>query len=340
MSKSTNAQFNIEPLVIEIEKVIKNGLITILNNYISRYELLEKTHTQIMRLPSVMSELNQEFDINNNVQELVKNEISLLENKICTIENKFDTITPLINKMLDKLEKTNEEVQELKDEMVNCKKSYINKPSIVATCENENIKFEINEGIEKQIKTENNEVEVVERVVVKEEPIIIEENDEDDTESVSLVENKIVNLEEEEIPEIEKEPPVLEEEEVEEEEDVEEEEEENVEEEEEDVEEEENVEEEEENVEEEEDVEEEENVEEEEEDVEEEDVKTQEEEVETEASEEEEEELEIITIDDIDYCTNDAENGFIWEINDDGEPGDKIGYFKEEEPFFYADVNK
>ena len=26
MSKSTNVQFNIEPLVIEIEKVIKNGL--------------------------------------------------------------------------------------------------------------------------------------------------------------------------------------------------------------------------------------------------------------------------------------------------------------------------
>jgi hypothetical protein len=53
--------------------------------------------------------------------------------------------------------------------------------------------------------------------------------------------------------------------------------------------------------------------------------------------EEEEAELEIITIDDIDYCTNDLENGFIWELSEDGEQGDKIGYLKEGEPFFYAD---
>jgi hypothetical protein len=80
----------------------------------------------------------------------------------------------------------------------------------------------------------------------------------------------------------------------------------------------------------------------------------EEDEVETEASEDEEEEeeeeavehtppteeeaeLEIITIDDIDYCTNDLENGFIWELSEDGEQGDKIGYLKEGEPFFYAD---
>ena len=49
--------------------------------------------------------------------------------------------------------------------------------------------------------------------------------------------------------------------------------------------------------------------------------------------------MEIITIDDIDYCTNDLENGFIWELNEDGEQGDKIGYLKEGEPFFYADEN-
>ena len=81
-----------------------------------------------------------------------------------------------------------------------------------------------------------------------------------------------------------------------------------------------------------------------------------EDEVETEASEEEEEEeevevkvetppvedeeeLEIITIDDIDYCTNDMENGFIWELTEDGEQGEKVGYLKEGEPFFYADEN-
>jgi hypothetical protein len=51
----------------------------------------------------------------------------------------------------------------------------------------------------------------------------------------------------------------------------------------------------------------------------------------------EEEELTIITIDDVDYCTNDEENGFIWEVNEEGEQGEKIGYLKEGEPFFYAD---
>ena len=50
-----------------------------------------------------------------------------------------------------------------------------------------------------------------------------------------------------------------------------------------------------------------------------------------------EEELEVITIDDIDYCTNNEENGFIWELTEDGEQGDKVGYLKDGEPFFYAD---
>ena len=67
----------------------------------------------------------------------------------------------------------------------------------------------------------------------------------------------------------------------------------------------------------------------------------EEEEVETEKSEseeeEEEEELVEIEIDDITYCTNDEENGFIYELTKDGDVGDKVGYLKEGEPFFYAD---
>jgi hypothetical protein len=54
-------------------------------------------------------------------------------------------------------------------------------------------------------------------------------------------------------------------------------------------------------------------------------------------SEEEEEELVEIEIDDITYCTNDEENGFIYELTKDGDVGDKVGYLKEGEPFFYAD---
>ena len=43
-----------------------------------------------------------------------------------------------------------------------------------------------------------------------------------------------------------------------------------------------------------------------------------------------------IEIDDITYCTNDDENGFIYEFSND-EVGDKVGYFKNCEPTFYSD---
>jgi outer membrane biosynthesis protein TonB len=56
------------------------------------------------------------------------------------------------------------------------------------------------------------------------------------------------------------------------------------------------------------------------------------------AESEQEEELFEIDIDDITYCTNDEENGSIYELKD-GDVGDKVGYFKEGEPFFYADEN-
>jgi hypothetical protein len=42
-----------------------------------------------------------------------------------------------------------------------------------------------------------------------------------------------------------------------------------------------------------------------------------------------------IEIDDVNYCTNDEENGFIYELNTEGEVGKKVGYLKQGEPFFY-----
>jgi len=66
-----------------------------------------------------------------------------------------------------------------------------------------------------------------------------------------------------------------------------------------------------------------------------EDVETENEESEEEL--EEEEELFEIEIDDVTYCTNNDENGFIYQLLKDGDVGEKIGYFKDSEPFFYAD---
>jgi hypothetical protein len=58
------------------------------------------------------------------------------------------------------------------------------------------------------------------------------------------------------------------------------------------------------------------------------------EEVEVEEEEEEEEEVYEIEIDDILYFTNNDENGEIYKIDSDGNPGDVIGHFKNGEPIF------
>jgi hypothetical protein len=371
MTESKIDSFNIEPLVFEIENVIKNGLKVMLKDYIDRHDLLEKTHKQIMKLPSVMNEINKgcESDsdsednmvedksmfvsISNMTHDLVKKEISYVESKLDRIEKKYESISPLISKILDKLESINDEVKVLKENPrdnikvvhMDQEKPYISniiKPSIVSACENENIKFEINEdeyeesdeddinpalitcstiSIKQEVtsdeqsdnESEEDKVEVVEPVKVKKEVIVIEEEEDDE---LSVGQELGEHEEQETTPE-------------EEDEDEEEEEEEHV-----------QSETKEDKVEEE----------------------ADEDEVETEASDDEEEEeeeevvvppaptkeeenvedegeLEIITIDDIDYCTNDLENGFIWELSEDGEQGDKIGYLKEGEPFFYADEN-
>jgi hypothetical protein len=59
--------------------------------------------------------------------------------------------------------------------------------------------------------------------------------------------------------------------------------------------------------------------------------------VETENEEEEEEESDDffeIEIDDITYCTNDEETGVIYELDNDGDVGKRVGYLKDGEPFF------
>ena len=334
MTESKIDSFNIEPLVFEIENVIKNGLKVILKDYIVRHDLLEKTHKQIMKLPSVMNEINKGRDsdseddvvedktmfvsITDMTRDLVKKEISHVESKLDRIEKKYESISPLISKILDKLESINAEVKVLKEKprdnikivQMDHEKSYISniiKPSIVSACENENIKFEIDENDDEEDDEEEEEEEIVEPVKVKKEVIIIEdeeleedviEEEEDDVIEEDIIEAVVVADIKKEVEDKEE----VEEEVVEEDDEVEteasEDEEEDEDEEEEEV------------------------------------VPTP-----TKVEKEEEEELEIITIDDIDYCTNDLENGFIWELNEDGEQCDKIGYLKEGETFFYADEN-
>ena len=55
---------------------------------------------------------------------------------------------------------------------------------------------------------------------------------------------------------------------------------------------------------------------------------------EKEADEEEEEVFEI-EIDDVSYFTNNDENGILYAVDENGDPGNKVGYLKDGEPFFY-----
>ena len=309
--------FNIEPLVFEIENIIKKGVNTILKDYMNRYDLLEKTHLQIMRLPSVLNELNKNdypesdeeddksafVSIKDMTHTLVCAEIGNVEKKM---EKKFNSLVPILDKILGKIQTLSETVKELQDNKNN--KIYTdvkdlienkNKLLIVKKSENENIKLNIDidneeentpypsddEKVNEEEIKEVIEEKTVEEETVEEEESVVEETEEkkDKDEVVkdkeSVVEESVVEESDEEAS-IETE---TKEEETEEE--------------------------------------------------------TEEDINNHETKEEEEEELTIITIDDVDYCTNNEETGFIYELDEEGEQGDKIGYLKDGEPFFYADEN-
>jgi hypothetical protein len=64
------------------------------------------------------------------------------------------------------------------------------------------------------------------------------------------------------------------------------------------------------------------------------DKESQKEDDEKDEDEDEEQELIEIEIDDVLYCTENEENGFIYEIDEEGNVGETVGYFKNGEPFF------
>jgi hypothetical protein len=379
MNTNKKDNFNIEPLVFEIENVVKNGLNKILNEYIHRYELLENTHQQIMRLPSVLNELNinhnsySEREIKDRCESFKKcnisPEFSIINNKISIIEQKYESVSDILFKILNKLEALNDDVKMIKETKTVETKLVVSdqtqqlsstltvlkcKSSIVSACENENIKFEINDSddsscdeCEVNNSKDDKEVEVVDEEEEVDKEVVDEEEvvDEDEEVDKEVVDEEEVVDEDEEV--------VDEEEEVVDEEVVDEEEEKN-------------------------------ELNEEQkllllkfntprplcsecdcrvmsdeyitvvdgknycggckpkdDDVETEESESDEEEEsdkeESDKEEEEEEELSEIEIDDITYCTNDEENGFIYELTKDGDVGEKVGYLKEGEPFFYAD---
>jgi hypothetical protein len=370
--KETRSIYNTEPLLNEVELVIKNGLDKILAKTLQRYELLERTHKQLMKLPSIREELNNDrnnsdsdsdsdsSDSDNRLNHLKqrsnqednfvnKNDLFDVHYKIQNLEAKYYKLNGLMDMLIDKIEYLNNNMGKMTcnpKPIANISIKPSVESSIVSACKNENIKVDIDSDIEdlddssskvtltslpiivKKMEAEESAIEV-ESV---EDDKVVEEDTESVEEDVEVVDTESVEEEEEEEEEVVEAKEVVEKEEVVDTESVEEEE----------------REEEEKAASEEEDdevVEDENSVEtetkEEQAESEQEQAESEQEQSESEQEQEkddDEEELFEIDIDDITYCTNDENNGSIYELND-GDVGDKVGYFKEGEPFFYADEN-
>jgi hypothetical protein len=375
MQESNHIQlFDIKPIMFNVEKVIQQGLNKLLVNYIDRHEMLEKTHKQLIQLPSIAQEINNrknqteinhtdsETDIDNcdssdfNIikditENIIRDQFFQLENKLNKMEKKYDEIIPILDKLLTKITNLNDDTKEIQNNKNDCEQKIIannvEKSSLVMSGKNENIEIHIQETeqLEKEEESDDEDVNPLlitcSKISLKEEENVDEElsvEQELGIEEMKLEEVKCSYEKEnvEECPqEMEEEDEEIEGEEIEEEE----------------------IEEEEINVEineegkvkgsvqeslQEEEQEDASSVESETNEEVEEDasVETETKEEDTETNEEEEEEdIFEIEIDDKTYCTNNDENGFIWELNEEGEQGDKVGYLKDGEPFFYADEN-
>ena len=300
----TNAisRLNTEEIVNEVNNVIKKGLDKLLGDHLYRYELLEKTHDAIMNLPSVRNHLNQDPLLQYKV-----------ETKVDDVNNK------MIEKLLKRIDELTFEVNQLKQAS---KKEFTDirvddEVKVVKLEQKENITLEIEDNIcdddassvassVSSLEQEEDDVSEVEDDVSEVEDDISEVDDTSDENICSECDCKVILKEDIIIVDGKKFcgacDPTSNEEEVEEDSSDNEEE-----------------------------------------------VEVENDEVETEKSEEEEEDETVVNleeeeeeyieidIDDITYCTNNEENGFIYEVTEDGDLGDKVGYLKDGEPFFYAD---
>ena len=376
--------FDINSIMSDVEKVIQQGLNKLLVNYIERHEMLEKTHKQLIQLPSIVEELNkrsliqtQKNYINDSESDIKKycssqiitikdmkenilhNQVSSLETKLCKIEKKYDAIIPILDKLLDKITHLNDDIKQLQN---NNEDVVYKKSSFVKFCENENIGIHIEEEEQKTQEIEqdfsdddedvnplfvtcstillkeeeNKEVELEEEeqqlsvdgidrdqemavpldmAATESKEEVIEESSDEEA-SIEVESKEVIEESPDEESSIEAESKEVIEESSNEEASIETESKEVIEE---SSDEEASIETESKEVIEE--------------------SSDEEVSVETDSKEEDEEEIFEIDIDDKTYCTNNDENGFIWELTEDGEQGDKVGYFKEGEPFFYAEEN-
>ena len=295
---SAITRLNTEEIATEVNNVIKKGLDKLLGDYLYRYELLEKTHDAIMNLPSVRNHLNlQPFPPHSNA-----------ETKVDDV--KYDQ---MIEKLLKRIDELTFEVNQLKQ---TCKKEQVEikveeELKVVKLEQKENIRLEIEDVVSANEEEEEEEEEEEADASEEEEATVAsleEENICSECDCKVILDEDIVVVDGKKYcggcdPTLSKEEEESETEEAVTSLEVEEEEEAVA-------------------------------------SLEVEEEKVVEDDVETEKSESvasEEEEFIEIDIDDVTYCTNNEENGFIYELTEDGDVGDSVGYLKDGEPFFYAD---
>jgi hypothetical protein len=308
----SDSLFNTKPLITDLTNVLESGVKDILANFINRYILLEETQRKILQILSQSGGTIESIPNFVNSDTEFKKEISLTLSEMASV--------------IHELKREIQELKEVRKTEPNIIPIVVEEEEEPVAIEKENIRLEIEE---EHVKEEE-EVETEVKIESDEESESDEDSESDKESEIEVqqeVESEAVKEEEQEQEQ------EVESEEVKEEEEEREVESEAVKEEEQDAEveaEEEAVE----DAEEEEEEAEEEAVEDAEEDAEEEE---EEEAVEEVKEEEPEEELFEIDIDDVTYCTNDDQNGVIYELLEDSEVGKKIGYFKDGEPIFYDD---
>jgi hypothetical protein len=349
MNKENKLHFNTEPLFIDLNNIIQTGVNNLLSDFITNYKLYEETHNCIMNLPSVKREISKSIETyKNDENEDLPDLISISSDNECdthyifydNAEKPCDVYTRIpiqddsdeelndtilcMKKVTNQLLKEKEEINALFQQEINSYKEIIEKCNIEISY----LKNQLTSSVIVPELTDNNEEEeTIENIDIKVEKENIVLHIEEESNNDVLDEEDNTDEDEEDQDEEE------DEDEDEEDQDEEEDEDEQDQDEEEDEEEEQEDDAVEEQYEEVGDVEEVD-----------EDVVEEQDEVETEESDDaeskndeeaaEEEELFEIEIDDVTYCTNDEENGFIYEIDKDGNVGDVIGHFKDSEPFF------
>jgi hypothetical protein len=360
MTDIRQIKFDTEELLNNVNIIIQNGLNNLLKDFVEKHKIYEETHQGVLNLPSVKkltafarqevnvipdydsdsnsdSENNDEsptmfVSIKEMAEGLVDDKIKMFEQ---TMFNSFQVFTStntiMVRKMLSQIESLNNELKELKQII----ESNI-KPVIDLTHDVEELQ------VQKEIKQIVDEVVIKEETQEKENIVLkIDEELEPDEQEESDAEEQDAgesDAEEQDAEESDAEESDAEEQDAEEsdaeESDAEESDAEESDAEESDAEE---SDAEEQNVEEQEEVEEESDAEEQEE-VEEKETHDKNQDIETEAEEslsDEEDELFEIEIEDVTYCTNDEENGVIYELSEEGEPGKKVGFLKDGEATFY-----